>query len=130
MIRTKYVRGVANLKTILIVFAVGLVVASGAVMYGRSDRGQIDVSAAISNANVTRSSSGESQVNMPAPRAFQNLPNGGLVGTGKPDDVPPPPPAPETASTTEGDGDAPSTESATEENAAPGETPAETVPAE
>lgn len=66
-----------------LVFA-GIVVIGGAVMIGRSDSGQINVSATINESNQQLSPDGtaqNAQVNA-VPEAFKNMPNGGLVPQG------------------------------------------------
>lgn len=101
----------------------GLAVVIGSIILGRSDKGVIDVSAAIQNANRERqevaSERGEEAKPIAVPNAqTAGKPNGGLVGTGKSESAPQPEPEPEetassTASTTES-----VTESATDETKA------------
>lgn len=72
-------------------FMVGLIVTVGAVLIGRADKGQIDVSATIANSNAERVASGvegDSPV-QPIPEVFANTRNGGLVPQSG--DVTPPP---------------------------------------
>lgn len=64
---------------VAILFFVGLLVIGGSIMIGRSDNGEIDVTNAINQANVTNAENGTGeQVNAGNP-ALQSLPNGGLV---------------------------------------------------
>lgn len=86
----------------------GIVIVGGSILLGRSDKGVIDVSAAIQNANQQRreaaTETGEKVKDIAVPNAqTAGKPNGGLVGTGKPTPPPPPPepPASSTASSTE-----------------------------
>ena len=65
------------------VVACGLVLTIGAILYGQSDTGQIDVSATIANSNKERGERGEEVVAQIVPSAKSDIPNGGLVGTGK-----------------------------------------------
>ncbi len=87
-----------------VVAFVGIGVSAGAIMWGRSDSGVIDVSATIANSQYA-TDRGEGGVPVAAPaQEYVDMPNGGLVAQ-DPGSVPPPPePAPteETASTTEG----------------------------
>ena len=58
----------------------GIIVLVGTMFLGRSDRGQIDVSAAIQNANEIRVAKGEEAVqDTTTSETLRNLPNGGLV---------------------------------------------------
>lgn len=94
-------RRVKSPALMLGIFALGLIVAVGAVMLGRSDDGQIDVAAAVREAGNTNTQNGESageQVNVPS-EAFRNMPNGGLVSQGG--DSSTPAPVEGTATTTE-----------------------------
>lgn len=80
-----------------------IVVIGGAMYLGKSDRGQIDVSAAIQNANEIRVAKGEQAVqDSGTPEALRNLPNGGLVPQDPAELVPqnPPPETTTDASTT------------------------------
>ena len=84
----KYIlkKGASSLKLIIGIFVVGVLITGVAVMYGKMDKGQIDVSATISKANTTSAEKGEpesNQVVQPESRTLSTLPNGGLVGTGK-----------------------------------------------
>ncbi len=68
---------------------VGVLVFVGAVMIGRSDSGEINVSATITDANEMHAEQGGGeQVNVVNP-ALQNLPNGGLVPQSTPVEQPP-----------------------------------------
>lgn len=59
-------------------FTLGIITTVGVVVWGQSDRGQIDVSATIANSGNTTSEGGD--VATPPPtESFQNMPNGGLV---------------------------------------------------
>ena len=82
-----------------------VLVVVGAVVIGSSDRGQIDVTAAIQTANqVSRDAYGENAVVVnTTPEELRKLPNGGLVPQGNPESAPPPAEvvASTTASTTE-----------------------------
>jgi len=104
----------ASLKLYGGIFAFGLVVTVGAIMFGRADEGQIDVSAAIANSNISARENGgaiaEEQSNVD-----HSIPNGGLIGSGKP--VEKPKPAPEVeGSATSTDEVASSTEDGTDED--------------
>ncbi len=67
----------------------GVLVFIGAVMIGRSDSGEINVPATITEANQLHAENGGGeQVNVANP-ALQNLPNGGLVPQGTPPEQPP-----------------------------------------
>ncbi len=92
-------RGAINTRVVLGVFVVGLLISGVAIVYGRMDAGQIDVSATITNANNASTAAGEGPENQvqAGSNAFANMPNGGLVGT---DEVPPQPPAPQEVATT------------------------------
>jgi hypothetical protein len=97
---------------ISIVF-VGILVTVGAIMWGRSDTGVIDVSATISNSQYVTENAGNADVaQVPAPtQQYVDMPNGGLVAAEGGSDTPPAPVLPDpslTASstattTTEGD---------------------------
>ncbi len=64
---------------VAILFFVGIFVTGGAIMIGRSDTGEIDVTSTINQANVTNAENGTGEhVNAGNP-ALQKLPNGGLV---------------------------------------------------
>jgi hypothetical protein len=84
----------------LIVF--GLAATAGAIMWGTSDAGQINVSATIAN---SQSRGAEGETGLPvetATEAQRTLPNGGLVPQDGTNPAPSPEPAPvaESASTT------------------------------
>lgn len=83
------------------IVAVGLVVTMGAVLFGRSDTGQIDVTAAISNSNVERAERGEAPVAQSLGAKDKALPNGGLVGKGKGNSVQPKPEVEGTSTSTD-----------------------------
>lgn len=106
----------------------GVLVAVGAVMLGRSDTGQIDVAAAVREAGVQTDASGNQMapVNIPG-QEFRNIPNGGLVPQGEQGSAPTPEPEPvttdESATTTE----ASSTEESTDIESTEDQTEAETV---
>ena len=100
-----------NLATFGGVFLFGVVITVGSIMWGRSDVGQIDVSATIARTNVENrehaQETGEAIEQIPD--SFAETPNGGLMPQAKgtepspvPDPEPEPTPAPEvqTASTT------------------------------
>ncbi len=87
------------------IFFVGALLVGGAIFFGKTDKGQIDVSAAIANSNAERQAeseaTGEAATYTPPPRVSSE-PNGGLVGKGS-TETPPPvetPPADTSASTT------------------------------
>lgn len=90
----------------LSILGMGVLVAAGAVMLGRSDAGQIDVAAAVREAGVQTDASGNqiAPVNIPGEQ-FRNIPNGGLVPQGEQGSTPAPEPEPaatdENATTTE-----------------------------
>ncbi len=105
-------------------FFVGVLLVGGAVFFGKTDKGQIDVSAAIANSNAERQAeseaSGEAAIYTPPPRVSSE-PNGGLVGKGGTDTPPPPvetPPAEAGATTT-----------ATSTEGSPTDTPPDETPA-
>lgn len=115
----------------------GLLVAVGAVLLGRSDAGQIDVAATVRNAGTVTDANGNqvAPVNVPA-EEFRNLPNGGLVPQ-DPNAAPAPEPVPAEGATTTEDGaasttpesaDAPPTSEETSEDAV--EEPTTETPAE
>lgn len=64
-----------------------LILAGGAVMFGRSDKGQIDVSETIRESNVAAAQDAKERgVEPPAPvntNPLSNLPNGGLTPRGE-----------------------------------------------
>ncbi|MCF7815906.1 MAG: hypothetical protein K9M10_02855 [Candidatus Pacebacteria bacterium] len=79
--------GVVRSKTRVIAMGIVAVaiVAGGSVLIGKSDTGEIDVTAAIQNSNITNEKNNggqEGNVN-PVPEALRNMPNGGLVPTEK-----------------------------------------------
>jgi hypothetical protein len=83
---------------LIVLVVLGALLTTGAVMWGRSDTGMIDVSATIANSQyVAEHSNGEEGTNPTgyATQAHTDLPNGGLVPAGSSGDVPPPAPAPE-----------------------------------
>ena len=87
-----------NVKIFASVFLVGIVATTGAVLFGRADKGQIDVSAAIGMFNQDKIDRGEGNLVQTIPNPLSNVPNGGLVGTGKTDPAmqqPKPKPKPE-----------------------------------
>jgi hypothetical protein len=84
------------------IVTLGFVITIGAVMFGRSDHGVIDVSAAIANTNVERKERGEATVPTGV-QANPNAPNGGLVGKGKSAAPTPEPQVESAASSTEAD---------------------------
>jgi hypothetical protein len=107
-------QGNGNNRFVVVVLALGLIVAVGAYMLARSDQGAIDVSATITNANTERQAQtgGESTGVEVIPEVFQNMPNGGLVPQ---DSNQQPTPAPEPASNeTSTDSSATTTEEGTE----------------
>lgn len=73
-------RSTNNLLFIGGVVLAGVIVASGAIMFGRSDAGQIDVSAAIANSNAQAQERGEQTVPQVPRNPHADLPNGGLIG--------------------------------------------------
>ncbi len=102
-----------NMKKFGAVFVMALIITVVAILFGRADQGVIDVSATISNSSVNMvqnedGSEGE-KISEPISRVLSTMPNGGLVGTGKPEPQLKPEPeenassTDETASTT-GDG--------------------------
>jgi type IV secretory pathway VirB10-like protein len=129
---------------LLVTFVVGCVLVFGTIMWARSDRGQIDVSAAILNSQVARNGEAGIEDNAPAvlppaPPENASKPNGGLQAQGgevTPQPEPTPPPVVEstsTASTTEETADSPeegtdSTESAdTTDDAGTSDAPSDTT---
>lgn len=109
-------------------FGVALLLVGGAIMFGQSDKGQIDVSAAIANSNAERQAAADASgetAPVIAPPPVSTAPNGGLVGKGD-TSVPPPQEevqdaatTTETGSTEEGDVSADAAEAgATEVDAA------------
>lgn len=73
-----------NTKIIVGVAAFVIIIAVGAVLFGRADKGQIDVSATIVNSNNEKIERGEGEALQTVPRGISDEPNGGLIGTGKP----------------------------------------------
>jgi hypothetical protein len=132
-----------NLKVYGGIIGVALLVIASSIMLGRSDKGGIDVSATISNSNAAaRASVKEGD---PIPKDISNtntaIPNGGLVGMGKPERPAPPPPTEETGTSTEdgiapgeeaveADPDAEDTGEPADGEAVSSDTPAETPPQE
>lgn len=59
----------------------GLAIVAGAIFVGKSDTGEIDVTALIQNSNqANRDANGDASKNVETvPDAFKDLPNGGLV---------------------------------------------------
>lgn len=59
----------------------GLVIVAGAIFVGKSDTGEIDVTALIQNSNqANRDANGDASKNVETvPDAFKDMPNGGLV---------------------------------------------------
>ena len=102
---------------------VGAAIITGAVFIGKSDSGEIDVTAAIQNsnqANIERG--GDASANVETiPETFKNMTNGGLV----PQENQPEPQAPEVATdaagTTTPEGEATTTATRTEETPENGE---------
>ncbi len=64
-----------------VLFVVGIVIIGGAVLLGKSDNGQINVSATIQNSNqANKDANGDASNNVDVvPPQFQNMTNGGLV---------------------------------------------------
>ena len=91
--------GKSNTKVLIGIFVISLIAAITSILFGQSDIGQIDVSAAIANSNVAARQSGGQTTPIPTSNANAALPNGGLVGRGK--SKPVLPPAKESASTTD-----------------------------
>ncbi len=110
----------------------GVLVFVGAVMIGRSDSGEINVSATITDANEMHAEhGGGEQVNVANP-ALQNLPNGGLVPQSTPVEQPPvieetPATTTEATASTTAETSAEETET-TSETSLPAETPTEETP--
>lgn len=89
-----------NLRFIGGLVALGIIVVVGAVLLGKSDQGEINVSATIATSNSKAVERGEKPI--PERPPYADLPNGGLVGKGKTDTPTPPPPVVEdTATSTE-----------------------------
>ena len=86
------VTGKNNLAFYAGIFGVGALLVSGAIVFGTSDKGQIDVSASIANSNTAAKERGEQEVAQPSNSAFSSMPNGGLVGKEESSSSPPPPP--------------------------------------
>lgn len=105
------------------ILGLGLLVAVGAILLGRSDTGQIDVAATVRNAGTVTDANGNqvAPVNVPA-EEFRNMPNGGLVPQ-DPNAAPAPEPIPTEVATTTEDG----TASTTPESHEAPETPEENV---
>ncbi len=63
---------------------VGIVVIGGAIYFGKSDSGEINVTAAIQNSNQTAIENGGDPNNQieTTSESFRNMPNGGLVPSG------------------------------------------------
>ncbi len=105
----------SNKVMISVFLLIGIIATTGFVMWGRSDVGQIDVSATIANSGLTESQNGNAPVMaQPASAVFQNMPNGGLVPQSE-DAKPAPTPEPEATTTDE------TTASTTEEQSATNE---------
>lgn len=105
-------RGALSMKTTLIVVFSGVLITGAALAFGVFDKGQIDVSQAIRDANLAAQANSEDGT---VPRVISDTrptqPNGGLVPSGVPVATPEPEPEVEgAASSTEesleaGDGD-------------------------
>jgi hypothetical protein len=86
-------------------FAVAIVVIVGSVMLAKSDKGAIDVSATIMQANIDEGGAGRADGGTPTgapnvPNVFSSMPNGGLVPQDASGEPPPPPPPPQDTGTT------------------------------
>jgi hypothetical protein len=96
----------ASLKNLYLyggILLAGVIVTGGAILFGRSDEGVINVSEAIRSSNVTAQQSaddsGAGETIVPVENTRSSLPNGGLVGKG--DVTPRPEPKVESASSTD-----------------------------
>ncbi len=81
MARRKNIEDVERLSSLKFfggIVVLGIIVVGGAIFIGRSDSGQINVSATIQESNQTQSAEGGEQVQAVS-QTFQNMPNGGLV---------------------------------------------------
>lgn len=78
-------RSSGSAKLTIGVIAVGLLLTVGAVLFGRTDEGMIDVARMVNQSNATADATNnpENRANNPASNSRSNEPNGGLVGTGK-----------------------------------------------
>jgi hypothetical protein len=87
-----------------VVAFIGIGVSAGAIMWGRSDSGVIDVSATIANSQYASDEADSGTPVMAPAQEYIDMPNGGLVAQDPGSAPPPPEPAPteEVASTTEG----------------------------
>lgn len=67
-----------------VILIVGIGLTAGAVMWGRSDNGQIDVSATIANSQFISDNAADSTASPVgiAAQEFVDMPNGGLVASG------------------------------------------------
>jgi hypothetical protein len=87
---------------VAVVLVVGVVATVGSVMWGRSDTGQIDVSATIQNSQNEGEQDENTPPAAPPPNELSEMPNGGLVpqsGESVPPPTPPPTPNPAASST-------------------------------
>lgn len=114
-------------------FGLGLAVTVGAILLGRSDTGQIDVAAAVRQADSQQTNPAGAKTDLPpASNEFRNVPNGGLVPQGGRNTAPAPAPEDDAATSTDEvvpqtDGDTATEESALiEGEIESGEMPADT----
>ncbi len=113
---------------VAVTLVVGVLVIGGAVFIGKSDTGEIDVSATIQNSNQAAIENGGDPADQvgTVSDAFRNMPNGGLVPQAAQETPPEPQTTPETeigadatgTSTDSVDGEAATTETPTEEETA------------
>ncbi len=89
---------------------VGIGLTAGAIAWGKSDAGEINVAATINNSNLDEAQRGET-VQQSATAEHASLPNGGLVPAQGDANLPSPPPvAEETSTTTEPEAEADATD--------------------
>lgn len=126
-----------------VVLMLGIGVTTGAVMWGRSDAGQIDVSATIANSQYISDNTADgsqSPIGIAA-QEFVDMPNGGLVASPEGEAPVPPPPVPDavassTSTTTEerieerADEETVGETPSESEEPSPSETPIDAIPAE
>jgi hypothetical protein len=79
-IATRNVKRISTPVFLGSILVLGIIVITGAVLIGKSDKGQIDVTAALQNSNQMNSDAGNTAAHVDIPgEQFRNMPNGGLV---------------------------------------------------
>ncbi len=117
-----------------VVLMLGIGLTMGAIVWGRSDDGQIDVSATIANSQYVSDNAADSNATPVgvSSQEYIDMPNGGLIAAGGSEPPPPEPPVEEinassTATTTEDSVGPEATEENTETQPDPAIVPEEDV---